>query len=95
MNERLNKILEATKLEISETMNEVSKTSKKVASQSAEIEAIESSKKEFFIDIGTFILKNLENSDPNLQSLKEKYKLNLRENKQLIQSMDHHSILAG
>ena len=95
MNERLNKILEATKLEISETMNEVSQTSKKVASQSAEIEAIESSKKEFFIDIGTFIFKTLENSDPNLQSLKEKYKLNSRGHKQLIQSMDHHSILAG
>ena len=95
LNEKLNKILEATKLEISETMNEVSKASKKVASQSAEIEAIESSKKEFFIDIGTFIFKNLESTDPNLQSLKEKYKLSSRGHKQLIQSMDHHSILAS
>lgn len=95
LNERLNKILEDTKLEISETMNEVSKTSKKVASQSAEIEAIESSKKEFLIDIGTFILKNLEHSEPDLQSLKDKYKLNSRGHKQLIKSMGHHLILAS
>ena len=93
--EKLRKILDVTKVEISENMNEFSKASKNVASHNAEIEAIESAKEKFYKDIGSFIIENLDKNDPNILSLKEKYKLSSRTHKQLIQSMDHHSVLAN
>ena len=79
----------------SEIMSKVSKSSKDLASNTTEFEAIQSYKEKAYMKIGAFLLQNFNSDDPSIISIKEKFKIRPSEIVRLQRSIQYHHILAS
>ena len=95
--ERAEKKLKDLKLnsrdQISVAMNKVSKSAKLVADYSAKIGAIESARKEIYLEIGSFLSTNENSNNPQITEILDKNKLILDKIKGLKKSIKFHRSL--
>ena len=95
--ERAEKKLKDLKLksrnQISVAMNKVSKSAKLVADYSAKIGAIESARKEIYMEIGSFLSTNENSNNPQITEVLDKNKLILDKIKGLKKSIKFHRSL--
>ncbi len=95
--ERAEKKLKDLKLnsrdQISAAMNKVSKSAKLVADYSAKIGAIESARKEIYMEIGSFLSTNENSNNPQITEVLDKNKLILDKIKGLKKSIKFHRSL--
>ena len=79
--------------QISVAMNKVSKSAKLVADYSAKIGAIESARKEIYLEIGSFLSTNENSNNPQITEVLDKNKLILDKIKGLKKSIKFHRSL--
>ena len=92
---QLQEILTSTSRMNSEIMSKVSKSSKDLASNTTEFEAIQRYKEKAYMKIGAFLVQNFNSDDPSIISIKEKFKIRPSEIVRLQRSIRYHQILAS
>ena len=92
---QLQEILTSTSRMNSEIMSKVSKSSKDLASNTTEFEAIQGYKEKAYMKIGAFLVQNFNSDDPSIISIKEKFKIRPSESERLQRSIQYHHILAS